>query len=349
MRKIKKLGYFLNPKIKIAGVNYMKKILRTISLFSGCGGLDLGFEKAGFKIIFANDIDEDSCISYMLNFKDTFILKGNIRNVNSDDIPDGDIIIGGFPCQGFSLAGPRLVTDDRNSLYKEFVRVLQDKKPLAFVAENVKGILTLDKGKVVNAIIRDFRQRGYIVSYKLINSKECGVAQDRQRVFFVGIRKDLKLKYSFPQPSGKQITLKVVLKSLNKPEEKDICRQPYSSRYMSRNRKKGQNDISFTIPAMAKQVPLHPSSPNMIKNGKDNWKFGKGTTRRFSYKEALVIQGFPKNFKVYGNLISKYSQVGNAVPPPMAEVIARELNKTLSEVRKMCDDEFNEEDQNEEE
>lgn len=307
--------------------------MKAISLFSGCGGLDLGFEKAGFNVIFANDIEEDSCISYIQNFKDTFVLKGNIKKVISNDIPNGDIIIGGFPCQGFSLAGPRLITDNRNSLYKEFVRVLQDKKPLAFVAENVKGILTLDDGRIVNAIIKNFKHKGYIVSYKLINSKDYGVAQDRQRVFFVGIRKDLKVKYSFPKPSGEQTTLMKILKTLGKQENKSVCNQPYSPRYMSRNRKKRWDEISFTIPAMAKQVPLHPSSPDMIKKGKDKWIFGRGVTRRFSWKEALVIQGFPKNFKIYGNLISKYQQIGNAVPPPMAKAIAIELNKTLSKVR----------------
>ncbi|MBU2529053.1 DNA cytosine methyltransferase [bacterium] len=308
------------------------KTYRAISLFCGAGGLDLGFKKAGIDVIWANDIDLNSCITHLQNFGECAVTKANIRNIPSSDIPNADVIIGGFPCQGFSLAGPRLVADERNYLYKEFVRILHDKKPAAFVAENVKGILTLGNGEIITAIVNEFKKKEYEyeVEYHLLNAADYGVAQDRQRVILVGLRKDLKKTYSFPNKSNGRITIAEVLKGFPKPQEDEICNQPYSPRYLSRNRRKNWEDVSFTIPAMAKQVPLHPSSPVMKKITKDKWEFGdKQKTRRFSWREAAAIQGFPKDYNFYGDLISKYQQIGNAVPSPLAYAIALKLKEVL--------------------
>ncbi|MBQ8480956.1 MAG: DNA cytosine methyltransferase [Alphaproteobacteria bacterium] len=303
-----------------------------VSLFSGAGGLDMGFENKGFQTIWANDIDKDACDTHKIWCKCP-VVQGDIGKVDFSTIPVSDVITGGFPCQGFSLAGPRKLDDSRNILYRYFVKLVELKKPRVFVAENVKGILTLGNGEIIKAIINDFSDKGYNVYPNLVNAADYSVPQDRYRVIIVGIRKDLKASYTFPQKHKNRVVLKNVLKNLPKASVDDICDAPYSSRYMSRNRRRDWNSVSFTIPAMAKQVALHPSSPDMIKIGADNWKFGIGNTRRLSYKEAAVIQTFPENMVFCGDLISKYKQIGNAVPVKLAEVVAESISDILEGVK----------------
>jgi len=306
--------------------------IEAISLFSGAGGMDCGFEQAGFDIIWANDCDRDSVATHRMNFN-ADVMCGDIREIKSSDIPFAPVIIGGFPCQGFSAAGPRLVTDKRNFLYLEFVRILEDKQPYAFVAENVKGLLTLDHGTVIRAMIGDFADKGYDVVARLFNVADYGVPQMRERVILVGIRRDLDMQFAFPVSicnADSRVTLRDRLYGLPAPDPSDVCDQPYSSRYMSRNRKRSWDDISYTIPAMAKQVPLHPSSPDMVRIHKDLWQFGDdGVTRRFAWWEAAIVQSFPQTFKFAGNLISRYRQIGNAVPPVFARAIATQLRDCL--------------------
>lgn len=300
-----------------------------VSLFSGAGGLDMGLERTGhFKTIYANDIDQDACETYSRWNPDAEIFCGDIRDVPISKVPRADIVTGGFPCQGFSAAGPRNVLDERNSLYKELVRVVEAKKPYAFLGENVKGLLTMDDGKVLAAIINDFKRLGYNLYYKLLNAADYQVPQDRYRVFLIGIREDIDKGFSFPQPTGR-ITLREAIGNMPVPKPEDICDAPFSSRYMSRNRKRGWDEVSYTIPAMAKQVTLHPSSPDMIKLGRDEWKFGEGRTRRFSWQEAAAIQTFQEGLVFAGDLTSKYKQIGNAVPVKLAEVVGNELYKSI--------------------
>lgn len=303
-----------------------------VSLFSGAGGLDLGFEKQGFKVIWANDINKDACDTHRLWSK-AEVVEGDIGAIDFETIPPSDVITGGFPCQGFSLAGPRKIDDKRNVLYKHFVDLVEKKQPYIFVAENVKGILTLGQGKIMEAIVEDFATRGigYEVFPTLVNAADYGVPQDRYRVILLGIRKDLEIKkYKFPEPFDYKVTLREALKDIEEPTSSDICQGAFSSRYMSRNRKREWNEVSYTIPAMSKQVTLHPSSPNMEKIGKDMWSFGNnGETRRFSWQEAAAIQTFPKNMVFVGDLTSKYKQIGNAVPVKLAEVIAEDVKKIL--------------------
>lgn len=307
-----------------------EKKYTVVSLFAGAGGLDMGFERQGFKIIWANDIDKDACATHRL-WSDAVVVQGDIGTIDMNSIPSSDVIIGGFPCQGFSLAGPRKIDDERNALYKHFVNLVEIKRPYAFVAENVKGILTLGDGTILEAIIEDFSQRGYNVFPSLVNAADYGVPQDRWRVIMIGMRKDMEINhYEFPKPFEKRVTLAEALKDLPKPKPSDICQGAYSSRYMSRNRKRKWNEVSYTIPAMSKQVTLHPSSPDMVKIGDDKWKFGEnGETRRFSWQEAAAIQTFPRGMVFEGNLTSKYKQIGNAVPVKLAEVVAGEVGRML--------------------
>lgn len=299
-----------------------------MSLFSGAGGMDMGLERAGMRVIWANDIDEDACATYSC-WSSATVYCGDVSEVDFRLLPATDIIVGGFPCQGFSLAGPRKIDDKRNALYRHFVRAVADRQPYAFIAENVKGILSLGGGTVLDAIIEDFKSKGYNVSYKLLNAADYGVPQHRERVFFVGLRNDIRVEYQFPEPLEKRVTLEETLKDLPEPHEDDVCQDAYSSRFMSRNRRRDWSGISYTIPAMAKQVPLHPSSPHMKKVHKDLWVFGVGVTRRLSWQEAAAIQTFPRGMVFEGSLNSKYRQIGNAVPVRLAQAVGQSLVETL--------------------
>ena len=302
-----------------------------VSLFCGAGGLDLGFEQAGFRTLWANDIDKDACKTHQ-NWSKAKVVCGDISKIDVSEIPSSDIILGGFPCQGFSLSGPRKIDDSRNVLYKYYVKIVKEKKPKIFVGENVKGLLTMADGQIFDAIKEEFSECGYDVYSQLVNAKDFGVPQDRERVIIVGFRKDLKINsFEIPVPANLKMTMREALAGMPEPTEDEICNQPYSSRYMSRNRKRGWDDVSYTIPAMAKQVTLHPSSPDMEKLDKDLWKFGdKGVTRRFSWREAAVIQTFPRSLEFCGDLVSKYKQIGNAVPVKLASYVATQLYAILS-------------------
>lgn len=308
----------------------MKQMTQS-SLFCGAGGLDIGFERAGFKTIWANDFNKDACDTFR-RWSDAAVVCGDIGNISENDIPDTDIILGGFPCQGFSLSGPRKLDDSRNVLYKHYVRIVKAKQPLAFIGENVKGLLTMGDGQVIDAIVDAFSDCGYDVHYKLLNAKYYGVPEDRERVIIVGFRKDLGVNnFEYPEPNMKFVTLRDALRDVPAPKDTDVCMAPYSSRYMSRNRKRNWDDVSYTIPAMAKQVTLWPGSPDMIKVDTDEWRFGKGKTRRLSWQEAAAIQTFPHNMEFCGDLTSVYKQIGNAVPCKLAEAVAQSVRTVLEE------------------
>lgn len=182
----------------------MNKNYTLISLFSGAGGMDLGFKQAGFDILWANDFDEDATITYRNNIGDHIVL-GDICKIESDEIPDNpDVIIGGFPCQGFSVANTRRnMKDERNFLYKEMLRIIKDKNPKIFVAENVKGLLSMEKGKVIEMIKKDFEDIGYDVDYKVLNAAEYGVPQARERVIIMGNR--IGVKNIFPKKTHVEV------------------------------------------------------------------------------------------------------------------------------------------------
>lgn len=313
-----------------------KKRYTHVSLFAGAGGLDIGLEQAGFKTIWANDFAHDACETHKL-WSTATVVEGDIGSVDFSTIPDSDIISGGFPCQGFSLAGPRKLDDSRNALYRYFVKLVEMKQPKIFIGENVKGLLTLGNGQIKEAILSDFESKGYIVTITLVNAADYHVPEDRQRIIIVGIRKDLVEKYglsfTMPEPFKERVTMRDVLKDLPEPTPEEICQAPYSSRYMSRNRKRAWDDVSYTIPAMAKQVTLYPGSPDMEKVDTDLWKFGEGTTRRLSYREAAAIQTFPKDMEFCGDLTSKYKQIGNAVPCELARILGVEIHKLLDKVK----------------
>jgi DNA (cytosine-5)-methyltransferase 1 len=307
-----------------------RRTFSAASLFCGAGGLDMGFEREGFATVWANDSDRDSCATHRL-WSRADVVCGDISAIGGAEIPDTDMILGGFPCQGFSLSGPRKIDDGRNRLYKEYVRVVNAKRPAAFLGENVKGLVTMAGGAILDAITLEFSRCGYDVFYQSVNARNHGVPQDRERIFIVGFRKDLGVQgFSLPEYHGGRSTLADALAGMPPAAPGDVCQASFSSRYMSRNRKRGWGDVSYTIPAMAKQVALHPSSPDMVKLGQDLWRFGTdGETRRLSYRECAAIQTFPADMEFVGDLTSRYRQIGNAVPVALAECAARAVRDAL--------------------
>ncbi len=329
-----------------------------ISLFSGCGGLDLGFEQAGFKIAFANDIDKSLDETYELNHK-LKLDNRSIEDLKGKGLPESDGIIGGPPCQSWSLAGKMLGAKDRRGmLFFEYVRVIEEKQPKFFVAENVPGIVSSAHIAEFKKLLSLFEEAGYIVSYKVLDARDYGVPQERKRVIIVGYRKDLRMKFQFPQPTyskqggkaidGRQmqkyITLKEALGDLpeavpavekNRHVEEGLLfpNQEYmtgsfSTIYMSRNRLKKWNDCSYTIQAGGRHAPLHPSSSQMCKVSADKWIFAGESPkyRRLSVREAARIQTFPDNFIfIYKRLADGYKMVGNAVPVKLAYAVAKKI------------------------
>lgn len=326
---------------------------RLISLFSGCGGLDLGFKRAGFNVVWANDFDPDAQAIYSLNFGD--IDKRDIRDVSEDEIPDGDILTSGFPCQPFSNAGNRKgVHDSRGLLYKESLRIIEKKMPKVIVFENVKGLLsTRDlSGRLLPEVILDdlanVNNIGYNVVYNLVNASDYDVPQNRQRVVFVGIRKDLEKNFIFPQKIKKEnLTLRYVLDIPDNignnvdwvfsPQALEMLKYipeggswkdvPYEhlaprfqrirddmKKYHSPNfyRRFSRDEICGTITASAQPENcgiIHPTE-----------------NRRYTVREIARIQSFPDNFKfitdTQKNIIAMYKVIGNAVPVNLAYNIA---------------------------
>lgn len=295
-----------------------------ISLFCGAGGLDYGFQSAGINVIWANDYDPDACATHLKQCNSEVVC-GDISEISNSSIPDADIILGGFPCQGFSQGGARRLDDPRNKLYVQYLRIINAKKPKIFFGENVKGLLTIGEGTVYKSIINDFSDCGYRIYSFLVNAKNYGVPQDRERIIIVGVRNDMD-GFLIDKPTTQHPSvIKDVIAQGATVNINDVCQDSYSSRYMSRNRKRGWDEASYTIPAMAKQVPLYPGSPDMIKIDRDHWSFGVGYTRRLSWRECAAIQTFPQSQEFSGNLTSKYRQIGNAVPCKLAEAFAKQI------------------------
>jgi DNA (cytosine-5)-methyltransferase 1 len=336
--------------------------LNIISLFSGCGGLDLGFIQAGFKLVFANDNDKVVWETFEKNHS-VPIDRRSLIYIKSKEIPEADGIIGGPPCQSWSLAGEmRGATDERGKLFYEYIRVLKDKKPKFFLAENVPGIVSSTHLPEFKKIIKKFSSVGYNVSYQVLDTRNYGVPQERKRVIIVGYDKSLGIRFTFPQPTHskhgnktldgqktkKWLTFKDAISDLPKAvpaQEKNRANQnleipnqeymngSFSSMYMSRNRRRCWDEPSFTIQAGGRHAPLHPSSCEMAKVEKDLWKFKDKNPvfRRLSVREAARIQTFPDNFVFYyNNIADGYKMIGNAVPVKLAQVIAQKIKRDLS-------------------
>ena len=290
-------------------------MLKIVSLFAGAGGLDLGFTQAGFQVVYANEYDKAIWETYRKNHPQTYLDTRSIKNIPSIDIPDCDGIIGGPPCQSWSEGGAkRGIEDERGQLFYEFIRILKDKQPKFFLAENVSGMLQPKHKIALENIKQTFECAGYHLFIKLLNAADYGVAQDRERLIFIGFRQDLNIQYHFPAPNLDKKTLKDVIADLaanavpalekTKPNPQalklnhEYMTGDFSSLYLSRNRVRSWHEASFTIQASGRQAALHPSAPKMVKIGKDQFTFVTGASyRRLSVRECARIQGFPDNFE----------------------------------------------------
>ncbi|MES2135070.1 MAG: DNA cytosine methyltransferase [Patescibacteria group bacterium] len=319
----------------------MKKKFSIVSLFAGCGGLDLGFvggfeflgkkySKRNFQIAWANDIDEASCVTFKKYFKHDIacddignILGGKgVRGLFEKPIPKKiDIVLGGFPCQDFSHAGKRSgFNSKRGLLYQSMAEVIKRTKPTLFIAENVRGLITMNGGQALKKIIEDFEALGYHVVYKLLTAADYGVPQVRQRIIIVGTRKDVLPPFEYPKPILEEknwINLKRAIGDLEKLKEGELPNHFWSK--AKKNKGQGNTTVSANKPG-----------PTMRTEHHGNIEYHWNGKRRLSAREAARIQSFPDDFIFYPSTSAAYKQIGNAVPPVLAWHIASAVEKFLN-------------------
>ena len=313
--------------------------MRVVSFFAGCGGLDLGFEQAGFQVVWANELDQSVRDTYIRNHPNTKLVLSDINNVRPEEIPDCDGFIGGPPCQSWSVAGKqRGLNDERGRLFLTYIDFIKEKNPKFFLIENVKGMLDTKFSDVFQDFINRLSSAGYDVKWKLLDAVNYSIPQNRERVFLIGFRKELNINYVFPLPTSTElVTLskaigditeypvrysgmeKVVVNTQR--SNHDVLATDFGSFYYRGNRRRGWQQPSFTIHATADNIQLHPSSPKMMFYGHENWDFQKDKMsqyRRLSVRECARIQTFPDSFIFDSDDIkATYKMIGNAVPPRM--------------------------------
>ena len=300
--------------------------------------MDLGFEMAGFHTIWANDNYHDAVETFKQHF-DCAVIEEDVKKIDISSIPDSDVIVGGFPCQGFSVANTgRTIDDERNELYKFFVKILREKQPKFFVAENVKGILSLGKGEVFKRILQDFSKAGYDCQYAVLNAANYGVPQSRQRVVILGKRADLEVELSFPpKPTHApqamlnlkpHVSIGKALNGIPNPDGTHKLKNHVYTKYKVKyngyisNRKVDPSKPSPTITARGDE-----KGGAMIINHPHE-------SRRLSCRELALLQAFPLDFEFSGSMTSVYRQIGNAVPSLMAKAVAAVICEALPKIKK---------------
>jgi DNA (cytosine-5)-methyltransferase 1 len=328
----------------------MKNRIKVASFFCGCGGSDLGiigdfiylnhkYASLPFEINYALDFDKYAVETYNANFTHPAICE-DIKNVDVQQLEDFDLLVGGFPCQSFSTVNPNKDTnDDRANLYKELVKILQIKQPKYFIAENVKGLMTLQKGEILNKVINEFQSVGYNVKYKLLLASNFGIPQKRERLFIVGIRNDIKIDFNFPKDihsenplisRKKYVPLSSVIKHLEIDEKKYYFseRAVEGMKNAKNNMKRGlYQDLSkqcLTITSHLAKTSLNSRDPVLLVNP------DKEIYRRFTPREAASIQSFPENFTFPVSETQAYKQIGNAIPPVLMWHVANSLYKSIN-------------------
>jgi len=308
-----------------------------VSLFTGCGGSDAGLVAQGFDILMANDIIPYARDTYLANHPETDYRLCDVKKI--EHFPAADLLVGCYPCQGFSQGGARQADRRINYLYLDFVRALRQIQPRAFIVENVSGMKSSTYQHLLHDQIEQFRtagEHGYNVTWRLLSADEFGVPQERKRILIVGIRRDLGVEYEFPQPTHGPLgelpfkTIQDALQGLPDWPLGEFCDDPFHWYYLSRNRRRGWQDTSKTIVSHMRHMPLHPISPPLRRIHTDSWVFETDApARRFSYREASRLQGFADDFvfpeTANASLAMKYRVIGNAVPPPLFAAVAGNL------------------------
>ncbi|MEO0623161.1 MAG: DNA (cytosine-5-)-methyltransferase [Pseudomonadota bacterium] len=309
-----------------------------VSLFSGCGGSDIGLHEAGYDVLLANDITAYARDFYRENLPETDFRLGDVSDLSS--FPAADLLAGCYPCQGFSEGGVRDAARPVNYLYREFDRILRAIRPKAFIVENVSGMTRSNNQHLLRNQLVRFRLAGYRVQYRVLDASAFGVAQTRRRLFFVGIRSDIEWTYRFPEAwCGSErlpirSTIREALTGLpDWPDTETYDRQPFHWYYLSRNRRRDWDEASATVVAHSRSVSLHPASPPLIRRGPDRWAFASDApARRFSYHECGRLQGFPSDivFPETAGVKMRYRVIGNAVPPPVFAAVASSLRVAVA-------------------
>lgn len=343
------------------------KKYNVIDLFCGCGGFSLGFERAGFNVLLGIDIWKDALSTFKLNHNRSEILNADLSILSPKDIlplldgNDVDVIIGGPPCQGFSIAGKRIVDDIRNKLYKNFVHFVNYFKPKAFVLENVPNILSIGGGLVRDSILNDFSELGYTIEYRVLTASDYGVPQNRRRAFFVGFLNGQH--FSFPIPfDTEKVTSAEALSDLPEHSVDDGGNYPIApvSEYQKLMRKDSSKlynhqvtihnqktvDIISLVPdgGNYKDLPIELQDTRKVhiawtrlNSKKPSFTIDTGHRHHFHYRynriptarESARIQSFPDDFHFTCSRTSQLKQIGNAVPPLMGEAIAKSLLEQL--------------------
>ena len=315
--------------------------LKVASLFCGCGGTDVGllggfdflgdnYAKNPMEIVYANDIEESACRIFEENFG-VIPDRRDIRTVPASEIPEIDVLTGGFPCQSFSIVAqnPKRLgyKDERGMLFFEMCRILRDKQPKCFIAENVKGLLSANKGEAFPLIISEFEKSGYQVTHKLINAAAFGVPQKRERVIIVGIRNDLGFKYKFPDDVFVEdeyaVLGSVVENQVDEKyffSEKAVQGMRAAKRDMNKGRAQDLNKPCNTVGSHLAKVSLNSTDPVLLDGGR---------YRRFTPREVARIQSFPESCKLIGVEGAQYRALGNAIPPVMFWYVAHQLCELL--------------------
>lgn len=342
--------------------------MQVVSFFAGCGGLDLGFEQAGFHVVWANEFELHCRSTYIHNHPNTKFVLGDFCTIDPNSIPDCDGFIGGPPCQSWSVAGKqRGLDDERGKLFLTYIELIIVKKPKFFLIENVKGLLDGMFKHIFDMFIEKLKEAGYDVKWELLDAVNFNVPQNRERVFIIGFRSDLNVDFEFPKPiCTEPISLfkaigditevptpykgdKVVLNTTR--SNHDVLTTDFNQFYYRGNRRRGWRQPSFTIHATPDNIPLHPSSPKMMYYGHENWNFQKDRMkeyRRLSVRECARIQTFPDSFSfITEDIKEAYKMIGNAVPPLLGKILATSILSALqndifelnaSQDRKLSDD-----------
>lgn len=325
--------------------------MNIISLFSGAGGLDVGFEKAGFKTIWTNEYNKEIWKTLQKNFPNALLDTRNICYIPSEEIPETLGVVGGPPSSSWLKVGKSAqTTDPKEQLFFEFIRIIRDKKPLFFIAETTANILSKKCSQSLQNIEYHCDTSGYRLSFELLNTSDYKVPQERKRVFFVGFRKDLNTTFHFPKGFKRKRVLHDVIEGLQEnvlavnsadQSHKEHCLLPnheylagdFSAAFLSRNRVRSWDQASFTLPATAQQIPLHPQAPKMKRTAKNKRQFAAGKKelyRRLSVRECARIQTFPDSYIFYYNTINAgYKMVADAVPPNIAYILANKIRADL--------------------
>ena len=346
----------------------MSKKYNVIDLFCGCGGLSQGFIEANYNVILGIDHWKDAIETFNYNHKNSKGIVADLLNLDPQeiktkyDVESVDLIIGGPPCQGFSIAGKRIIDDERNQLYKSFLRFVDYFKPKGFVMENVPNILSMGNGAIKNQILKDFEDIGYKITYNKLLASDFAVPQNRRRAFFVGLKDSLEFEFPKPTTTDNKVTSEEAISDLPKNSLEDGCQYPINPKSVFQREMRNGNKVVFnhqitnhsekTVEIIAmvpdggnyKDLPkeLHETRKvniawTRLNSKKPSFTIDTGHRHHFHYefnrvptvRESARIQSFRDEFIFCGSKTSQYKQVGNAVPPLLAKEIALKIKKYL--------------------